>query len=480
MRIDAEGQVSGLFCEERFENENGQWVVSDKEVSLPAKSIMVATGAQPNIAYEYEHRGTFNRGQRSYEPHLMNEHGQLSASTEQGHCKTQPLGVLTNYQDENQHRVSFLGDTHPLFHGSVVKAMASAKEAYPKIIAAMPKLPAIADLKMDYFIFHAAMHARFTTQVVSLRRLTAKTYELIIRAPQACFKHRPGQFYRLQSYVRKSKVVADTRLTFGPIAAMGIPVEDQPGCLSFAIQHEDMSLNLLKRVLSKGKPIALMGPTGSASHIPENKTVVIVGGVLAIPYVLSLSKALKEKGNKLIFIGLFPKEQRLFWQVKLEPAVDFIVYSVERGPAILTTSEQAVSFSSVKKTLAGQLEESLIKLNKQYDPSSIDEVHVIGGSDLLQHFKKLDKATFFNESTRCIASVYGPMQCMLKGVCAQCLQWQVDPITGERTKAVYACSWQHQPMGQIDVHHLEQRFNADKTQRQLNRLWTSHILSQAL
>ena len=28
---------------------------------LPARSIFVATGARPNIAYEFEHRGTFQR-----------------------------------------------------------------------------------------------------------------------------------------------------------------------------------------------------------------------------------------------------------------------------------------------------------------------------------------------------------------------------------------------------------------------------------
>ena len=31
-------------------------------------------------------------------------------------------------------------------------------------------------------------------------------------------------------------------------------------------------------------------------------------------------------------------------------------------------------------------------------------------------------------------AVHGMMQCMLKGVCSQCLQWQIDPATGHRAQ----------------------------------------------
>ena len=70
-----------------------------------------------------------------------------------------------------------------------------------------------------------------------------------------------------------------------------------------------------------------------------------------------------------------------------------------------------------------------------------------------------------------IAPATGPMQCLLKGVCAQCLQWQADPKTGLRTKTVYACSWQHQPVELLDQTHLGQRQRQDRMQRRLNTLW---------
>jgi len=69
------------------------------------------------------------------------------------------------------------------------------------------------------------------------------------------------------------------------------------------------------------------------------------------------------------------------------------------------------------------------------------------------------------------------MQCMLKGVCAQCLQWQIDPSTGKRTKAVYACSWQSQPMEIVDLGNLDERLQQNQLQEKLSNLWLEHILT---
>ena len=41
------------------------------------------------------------------------------------------------------------------------------------------------------------------------------------------------------------------------------------------------------------------------------------------------------------------------------------------------------------------------------------------------------------------------MQCMMKEVCAQCLQPHVDPLTGERT-VVFSCFNQDQALDRVD------------------------------
>ena len=109
------------------------------------------------------------------------------------------------------------------------------------------------------------------------------------------------------------------------------------------------------------------------------------------------------------------------------------------------------------------------------DASAYSSLIIQGRSQLVRAMKSwlqvADMPRYFSEDVRITASVLGPMQCMLK-VCAQCLQWQVDPETGQRTKAVYSCSWQQQPLDIIAIDHLESRnngvFNVVPT---LNQLW---------
>jgi len=66
---------------------------------------------------------------------------------------------------------------------------------------------------------------------------------------------------------------------------------------------------------------------------------------------------------------------------------------------------------------------------------------------------------------------------MLKGICAQCLQWQIDPATGQRTKAVFACSWQDQPLDIVDIDNLEERLSQNRLQEQLSNLWLDYLFA---
>ena len=68
------------------------------------------------------------------------------------------------------------------------------------------------------------------------------------------------------------------------------------------------------------------------------------------------------------------------------------------------------------------------------------------------------------------------MQCMLKGVCGECLQWQIDPETGKRTKAVFACSWQDQPLEIIDIDHIDERNLQNHVHEKLTELWLNYVL----
>ena len=67
------------------------------------------------------------------------------------------------------------------------------------------------------------------------------------------------------------------------------------------------------------------------------------------------------------------------------------------------------------------------------------------------------------------------MQCMMKEVCAQCLQRHVDPQTGKES-FVFSCFNQDQQLDLVDFRHLNARLRANTVQEKLANLWLDRLL----
>ena len=76
-----------------------------------------------------------------------------------------------------------------------------------------------------------------------------------------------------------------------------------------------------------------------------------------------------------------------------------------------------------------------------------------------------------------IGSINSPMQCMMKEICAQCLQAHIDPVTGKRT-VVFSCFDQDQPLDRVDFRSLRERLSQNGAQEKLTALWIDHALRQ--
>ncbi|MBV8397481.1 MAG: hypothetical protein JOZ17_01920, partial [Acetobacteraceae bacterium] len=74
-----------------------------------------------------------------------------------------------------------------------------------------------------------------------------------------------------------------------------------------------------------------------------------------------------------------------------------------------------------------------------------------------------------------IGSINSPMQCMMKEVCAQCLQPHLDPITGER-RVVFSCFNQDQLLDRVDFPALHERLLQNGTQEKLTAQWIDRVL----
>jgi len=68
------------------------------------------------------------------------------------------------------------------------------------------------------------------------------------------------------------------------------------------------------------------------------------------------------------------------------------------------------------------------------------------------------------------------MQCMMKEVCAQCLQKHVDRATG-RESFVFTCFNQDQDMDRVDFANLAARLRQNTVQEKLSGMWLDHLLS---
>ncbi|MDY6992644.1 MAG: FAD-dependent oxidoreductase, partial [Pseudomonadota bacterium] len=223
------GHVQALVCTQRQRAPDGQWQSTEHTVRLAARAIFVATGAQPNIAYEFEHRGHFQRQGFQYQPHEFRD-GQLQPLAFAPHCKAAELGVFTSYA-QNGHYVSFIGDTHATFQGSVVKALASGKRTYPQIVALFAKQVHAQGDEEAYFNFRTQIQEQLSTRVVQVQRHSPSAIEVQLKSPLAARKFQPGQFFRLQNFETHAPLLGNTRLQTEALAMRCAAVAPEAGLI---------------------------------------------------------------------------------------------------------------------------------------------------------------------------------------------------------------------------------------------------------
>jgi NADPH-dependent glutamate synthase beta subunit-like oxidoreductase/NAD(P)H-flavin reductase len=469
--LDEYSHVAALVCKRMKENTDGKLVESDEQVRLPARAIFVATGARPNIAYHFEHRGSFEVESGHYKPHEVDG----AAVAVNRHCKTVDFGPFTSYQKEGR-RVSYIGDTHPTFAGSVVKAVASGYRTYPKIMAALGERATEEGDDMEYAAFREDMQDMFQPRLISVQRCASNAVELTIHAPMAARHFKPGQIYRLQNYERLSPVIDGTRLQTETMAITGSKVDPEQGTVRLIVLERGAS-SRLAATFRPGEPIALMGPSGTSAHIPHNQTLLLVADRIGATGVRALAPALKAAGNKLLFFISFRNPGEAFCREEFEQACDEIVWVSHEGE-ILPNRAQDLSYTGdVRNALKAYAKG---KLGGAFKLENMDRLYFMGGGCLVQRLRDVrnnELKEYFAKNPPATGSVYSSMQCMLKGVCSQCLQWQVDPATGKRTKAVFACSWQDQPLDLPDYDSLQERLAQNRLSEHLTNLWLEHLFA---
>jgi NADPH-dependent glutamate synthase beta subunit-like oxidoreductase/NAD(P)H-flavin reductase len=478
-RLDEYGHVESLVCRRQVRGEDGKWRAGDEEVVMPARAIFVATGSTPNIIYHWEHRQTFAIEGNHFQTHRARGET-LEPVPVAAHCKVdvEDAGVFTSYRRDD-HRVTFLGDTHPVFNGSVVKAIASGKRIYPQVVASVGAKALAHGDAAEYAAFRSQMNGLLQPRVESVTRHSPTVIEVRVRAPLAAKNFNPGQFFRLQNFERQSPVVNGTRLQTEALAISGAGID---GDLVSLMVLEVGASSRVCATLRPGEPVALMGPTGVRTDIPSGKTIMVLGGRRGAAYMRAVGPALRAAGNRVLYIAGFQTADEVYCQGDLEAAADAVVWVTAAGTPVTPRRPQDRACTGdfvdvVRRYATGELHDDArppIRLQE------VDRVLVVGTNRLVRLIRDArcgPLREYFAKSAQFTASVSSPMQCMLKGVCSQCLQWQVDPATGKRTKVVFACSWQDQPMDIVDWDNLDARLAQNRVQEGLTNLWLDYLFA---
>ena len=111
---------------------------------------------------------------------------------------------------------------------------------------------------------------------------------------------------------------------------------------------------------------------------------------------------------------------------------------------------------------------------------AVDRVMAIGSDGMMAAVARARHtvlAPYLKADHKAIGSINSPMQCMMKEICAQCLQVHRDPITGAET-VVFSCFNQDQPLDQVDWANLRTRLSQNGAQEKLTKQWIDRCLRQ--
>ena len=479
---DPFGHVESLLFEKQVV-EDGRWKDSGEIVELKARTVMIAAGTAPNVIYEKEHPGTFklDKWKQFFQSYSLGPDRELIEDDEAARDR----GFFTSYQHPAQREklITFYGDNHPKYAGNVVKAMASAKDGHPQVVSIFARELMEMDRSAEA---QQTRDAKWTSLIRTLddgliarvhevNRLTPTIVEVVVRAPFAARHFEPGQFFRLQNFEAFAPKLSGTTLAMEGIALTGASADPSSGLLSVIVLEMGGSSRLCA-MLKKDEPVVLMGPTGAPTEIPKDETVLLAGGGLGNAVLFSIARALKDNGCKVVYFAGYKKPSDVFKRDEIEAGTHQVIWSVDAGDPIQPRRPRDLGFvGNIVQAMLWYASES-----RMFDLRDATRLIAIGSDGMMRAVKEARHgvlAPHLAPQHIGIGSINSPMQCMMKQVCAQCLQRHVDPATGKES-FVFTCFNQDQHLDEVDFTNLRARLRQNTVLEKLTNLWLTRELAR--
>jgi NAD(P)H-flavin reductase len=231
-------------------------------------------------------------------------------------------------------------------------------------------------------------------------------------------------------------------------------------------------------MLKPGETVVLMGPTGTPTHIAPNETVALVGGGLGNAVLFSIGQAFRAANSKVLYFAGYKKVIDRYRVADIEAAADVIVWCCDELPGFAPGRPQDRSFvgnivQAMEAYASGRLGAPEIRMEDADRLIAIGSDRMMSAVGRARHdvLKAHMKPHHF-----AIGSINSPMQCMMKEICAQCLQPQRDPHTGKVTY-VFSCFNQDQELDCVDFQALSERLKQNSLQEKLTKQWLEICLT---
>ncbi|TFH08066.1 MAG: pyridine nucleotide-disulfide oxidoreductase [Nitrosomonadales bacterium] len=452
-------------------DETGSWKKIG-ETELLARSVLVAAGTQPNTVLAREDGKNFKLNGRYFA--ACDEKGN-PVNPAYGNPKPEtPMVLLSRCEDGRF--ISFFGDLHPSYSGNVVKAMSSAKQGYPVVSSVLSQTPPVSTKLSSQFF--SEINERLRPTVHKVERLTPTIIEIVVHAPMSAERFQPGQFYRFQNFGTLAANAGGTKLAMEGIALTGASVDISRGLVSLIALEMGGSADLCA-MLKPGDPVVLMGPTGTPTEIVPGETVVLVGGGLGNAVLFSIGTAARAAGSRVLYFAGYKKRIDRYKVAEIESAADTVVWCCDESPGFKPSRLGDLSY-------VGNIVEAMTAYGSgDLGPQPIplveaDRILAIGSDQMMAAVgvaRRNELEPYLKADHFAIGSINSPMQCMMKEICAQCLQPHKDPDTGAITY-VFSCFNQDQPLDQVDFGGLASRLRQNSAQEKLTTQWIGHCLKE--
>ena len=471
--VDDSGAVRSITLARQRRDDAGRWHDAD-EVSWPARSVFIAAGTQPNTVLAREDSVHFSLDGKFFQ--AIDEEGN-PVRPQPATSKPDVAQVLLSRVADGR-MLSFFGDLHPSWSGNVVKALGSAKQGFPVISRLLGKrAPASGQ---GFAEFAAGIHGLLRPTVERVVRLTPTIVEVVVRAPMAARKFLPGQFYRLQNYESYAPAVEldgqRTLLAMEGLALTGAWVDRERGLVSTIVLEMGGSSDLCA-LLAPGEPVVLMGPTGAPTETHAGGTSILVGGGLGNAVLFSIGAALRAHGSRVLYFAGYKKAIDRYKVDEIEAAADVVVWCCDEAPGFAPRRAQDRSFvgnivEAMRAYGSGELGRPEIALREAGRLIAIGSDRMMAAVARARHAAL---APLLDPDHVAIGSINSPMQCMMKEICAQCLQPQKDPVSGA-TRYVFSCFNQDQPLDWVDFAMLDQRLRQNSLQERVTAAWIARCV----